>query len=797
MIKRKNNKHTHLHISKLWVGNSKLNKTSIIIFILFVFAITFMTVGFALYGKTLNFGGTAILKKNGKVYISNVRTISTNHGTANPEHTDTNIDFNMEFTTTQSQSDANDYGAVFEVTITNESFYDYTYSMPSYSPTINRKSNGAPIDSSYIGYTTEGIDTGDIIEKGTSKTFKVIFQFTNPLSRATDTFVIDGDFVPTVREDTSGSLMGEVADSTPGDLTGNNELAEFSIDVINTYKESKNFTIIAVGDKFVVTDENGNTGVEYTIDANTRQTYNFYLKKVSGAEYTSSTSRVNIEIVPSGQSASTAGIVSVLVDQNATYDDTVAPTISDVTAEISNTEGTAIVSWVGKDDQEYPESYTVIVYRNGSELKSVQTQSDETTMELTGLAEGTYTFTVIGVDPSGNTATAQEISDATTEPGHASKSEEITLKWNFTVTYNCTDVNSSGNTTVKRGSDYTGSLTKKSGYNLPNSITVTMQGNSSPRYDYEASNGSIKVYNVVGNVTITAKGIENGCLVKGTKILLANGKYKNIEDIKYTDLLAVYDHVNGKMTAVYPIWIEKEGESNNYRKITFDDGTDLKIVNSHSLFDVDKKRYVDASNDKEFKIGSRVYKVENSKLEIVTVTNIEDIQEEVKYYSIVSTLYYNIIANDILTTDTTSSISNVYGFDREAKYGIGYKVLSKGKGLEYKDIKSIPYYLYKGLNLRNAKLLLNKNLDTEFLSNFIEERTIEPITKNGKMYFMVTTSLDNVNDKNVDKYLHKEWSTYKLPKGKAKYYIETSTNKRYEPGESIKVENSIHFKAIK
>ncbi len=795
MIKRKNNKNTHLHNLKLWVGNSKFNKTSIIIFILFVFSITFMTVGFARYGKTVNFGGTVLLKQSGKVYISNVSVISTNHSTANPQFTDTSIDFNMEFTTTRNQSNANDYSAAFEITITNDSFYDYIYSTPTYDHTINRQSNGELIDNSYLGYNITGIDVGDTIEKGKSKTFTVTFQFTNPLRKEYDTFIIDGDFSPTIKVDTSGSLMGRVDNSKTLDLTGNNDLAEFKVKIINTYKEAKKFSISATGNKFIVKDENGNTGTEYTIEANEEKIYTVYLSKASGAEYISSTARVNIAINYNGQSSAvSAGIVDVLVDSNASYEDTEAPTISNVKVEISNTEGTAIVSWNGEDDQEHPEKYTVIVYKNKSELKRVQTQKDETSIELTGLAEDSYYFTVIGVDPSGNTATEQEISSATTDSGHASRSTEIELKWNFTIKYNCQNLTSSGNTTAKRGEDYEGSIRASGYYQLPNSITVTMEGNSSPKYEYNNSTGKIKVSNITGNVTIQA---EATCLVEGTKILLANGRYKNIEDIKYTDLLAVYDHVNGKMTEVYPIWIEKAGTSNYYRKITFDDGNNLKIVNSHSLFDVDKKRYVDASNDDEFKIGSRVYKVENSKLKIVTVTNIEDIQEKVKYYNIVSTAYYNLIANDILTTDTTSSISNVYGYDSQAKYGVGYKMLSKGKGLEYKDIACIPYYLYKGLNLRNAKLLLNKKLNTEFLSNFIEERTIEPITKNGKRYFMVTTSLDNVNESNVDKFLYKEGSIYTLPKENAKYYIETSTNKRYEPGHSVKVENSIHFKAVK
>ena len=191
------------------------------------------------------------------------------------------------------------------------------------------------------------------------------------------------------------------------------------------------------------------------------------------------------------------------------------------------------------------------------------------------------------------------------------------------------------------------------------------------------------------------------------------------------------------MEDVYPIWIEKEGITSKYEKITFDDGSVLKITGSHSVFDVDNRKYVDVSNADEFKIGSNVYKIENNKLKTVKATNIEYI--EVSMY--------------------------------------------------------MPYYLYKGLNLKNAKSLLNKELDIEYLYQYLTKTTLSPITKDGNRYFMITTCFDEVNENNIDKYLYKEGSIYTVPKNKGKYFIDTSDNtKIYKPGEKIKVQNSIHLK---
>lgn len=816
MIKRKNNKHTHLHNSKLWVGNSKLNKTPIIIFILFVFAITFMTVGFARYGKTVNLGGTVLLKPDGKIYIDSVTLKSKQNAIVSPDPqvtSDGNVDFNLSFKTNGNED--TQYEAIYEIVIKNDSSYDYVYRGFDYSPKVTK--NGEEQKSS-IDFKISGIKIGDkIASKGEPKTITATFKFTDPDIRNSGTYVVEGDFYPDMNEDTSATLMAAVDDTTEGDLRGDKELAAYTITVINTYNVPKTFTLEADSDKYVTKDQNGNDHPQFTVEANNGEgtDFTFYLAKVDGAEYVASREAVRIVLVQTGETVATgmnAGKVKVLVDiTNQEYVDETPPTIRNVVASDSDnqgniTEGTVYVSWKGEDDTgAAPVEYTIYAYRGNTKVAEKTVSGTTERCTFTGLTTaGTYNFVVFGKDESGNEASQSDITSATTSAGYACRSNDLPIKWIYTVTFTSSEntLTSSGSSTAKKGQTYTTTLKVKDtdNYKLPSQtdVKVTMGGTNFYAFTYSSDTGILTIENVSGDITIKANAASKGtCLVEGTKILLANGKYKNIEDIKYTDLLAVYDHVNGKMTEVYPIWIEKEGKSNNYRKITFNDGTYLKIVNNHSLFDVDKKRYVDASNDKEFKIGSRVYKVENSKLEIVTVTNIEDIEEEVKYYSIVSTVFYNIIANDILTTDTTSSISNVYGFENQAKYGVGYKILSKGKGLEYEDIDCIPYYLYKGLNLKNAKLLLNKQLNAKFLSNFVEERTIEPISKNGKRYFMVTTSLDNVNESNVDKFLYKEGSIYTLPKENVKYYIETSTNKRYEPGHSVKVENSIHFKAIK
>ena len=162
----------------------EINKQNLIIIICFILALASMTIGFASYNKVLNIAGTAIVKPDGTFYIDSVTLTSGQHATANPVITNgSNVDFNLSFTTVSDQSAT--YGAVFTIVIKNDSSYDYTYNVPSYTPTA---SNEIKDYSSYIAYEVSGITSVEKINARSQKTFTVTFTFTNPKIE-TDTYV--------------------------------------------------------------------------------------------------------------------------------------------------------------------------------------------------------------------------------------------------------------------------------------------------------------------------------------------------------------------------------------------------------------------------------------------------------------------------------------------------------------------------------------------------------------------------------------------------------------------------------
>ena len=379
----------------------------------------------------------------------------------------------------------------------------------------------------------------------------------------------------------------------------------------------------------------------------------------------------------------------------------------------------------------------------------------------------------------------------------------------------------------KDGNSYTinnGDGTFKEEYNGKNTNTSSggsSGGSSSIGYGYGGSGSAYGCGNCIPGTTIpkptpatptppskpakppssgssgsSSGGSNKVCLTKGTKVALADGTYKNIEDITYNDLLLVWNYETGSYTFEYPIWIEKEGKSNEYTKITFEDDTYLNIVGEHALYNVDINEFVTADN---LAIGTTIAKIENNNIKYVKIKSIETIYKNISYYHVVSTRFYNIIANNVLTTDDEVILSNLYGFDNKIKWlNRDYNNIPLYTYDEFKDI--MPYYMFNGLRVEEAKVLENYISKSDFKTYLKENQLNESMFNSpktdllGNRKWMVTTSEDLVNAFNKNKYLYLEGSTYVIPKNsKVKNWYNTSDGKYYKSGDKLIVYNGIHL----
>lgn len=790
-------------------NDKSLISLGIIVVISVALILSFLTVGFALYSRVLNINGNIGVKTQGSFRITSVsKTSSSNTDDQEPSFTGDSINFNLNFIKSNDENPV--YEAVYDIVFTNDTFYDRTISDLALSFVANDENGDSLGD---ISFTVTGLESGDSIPKLSSKTATVNITFVPTVEQ--DNYQINGEANVESNEKPDGNILATLNNPTTGNIK-NGRIASFSTNVVSTYAKDVQFELYPVSNKIEICDQNGNPLSPFTISANNPgENFTFYVKAKDGAEFLNDTFTTSIVLKSTGLPNVTLGSINLDVDKHEEFVDTSPPVISNVVATISDTIGEVNLSWNGEDESGVA-SYTIVVCDgNGNSIRTINTNSDSTSYTVTGLSEGAqaseYIFKIYGTDvanPS-NTASTSDIENATTEAGNCSRSEKGTFQWVFNITVNINNGSSNGPTTVNINNSYSATLESNRSYSLPNSITVTMGGKtlSTNEYSYSQENGTVSIPKVTGNVVITVRCTWNGCLIEGTKIKLADGTYKNIEDVDYTDLLAVWSYDTGSIDYEYPIWIENEEIVNTYQITTFSDGSILKTAGYHGVFDAKNNQFISVDDKDKFKVGTEIYKIENGKLKTITVKKIEEKYENVKFYHVVSSRYYNVIANDILTTDGTVILSNLYGFDENIKWPELRKVLiSDNNNLySYKDLEDVlPHYMFVGLRAEEGKILSNYGLDLNLFKGYLSENQSKKgkyleVNKNrkGNRLFMVTTSQDIVNNLNKNSYLKEEGSIYTIPSNSnAKCYLNSVDKKCYKSGDKIVITSPIYFKVI-
>ncbi len=170
-------------------------------------------------------------------------------------------------------------------------------------------------------------------------------------------------------------------------------------------------------------------------------------------------------------------------------------------------------------------------------------------------------------------------------------------------------------------------------------------------YQYTDNMGNIYTYFVRYHC---AK--QQGCFTDGTRITLADGTQKNVEDVTYEDELLVWDFFRGEYTAAKPSLILNYG-TDSYRvmNLQFDDGTVLRLITHHDLFDIAANDYVyiDESTVGSY-IGHSFVKTAadgngNYVNTTARLTGCEITEETVGCYSILTAQHNNCVANGLLT----------------------------------------------------------------------------------------------------------------------------------------------------
>lgn len=780
----------------------KYNLVTLMVALLF----SVMTVGYALYDQLVALNGNIVIPKSGIIEITSASIVADECSNIasydNPTYSGMNIDFNITGTSTK-------FYATYLVEVTNNSFYDYTFTDFAVNVSIEN-SDKVPKVTTEVRYVNTDGTTGEIVNSGEEIAVGEVITLKIKISMETDSSDVTVNVSGTIvcSEDNSGSIIASII-PTSGNLQGDGTIACFTVSVINSFKYKRTITFTSSNDNIMLVDSSGGTISAFSIDGASTSDYEICTMVREESIFLSEEAKTTIGLVSNGISNVTVGELTLMVDKdvNATDDD--IPEVGNVKISVSESNpviGEATVSWSRIDSGGSSiVNYYVVLY-NETTATSVlySTGNDVTSYTLSNLEEGTYHVLVYGEDEAGNIGSSY-CDSATTENGYCSRSESVALWWVANVVYELSGLSTSGADTATLYSNYeaTLSLTSTSGYYwLPGSIMVTMGGielTSGTDYTYNSSTGSIIINSVTDDVTISASA-GSFCLIEGTRIRLANGGYKKIEDIEYSDLLAVYDHENGGITYEYPIWMEEKTEVKFYQKTVFSDGTVLKTYGPHSVFSMDLLFYVSVTDQENFKVGTRVAKIKaDGSIEVITVSKIEIVYEEVNYYHVSSTRYHNVIAEDLLTTDGTYITTYTYDFNEDITWtGEREDFLKTNDLFYYEDWTHLfPEHIFKGYRMEEAKYVYNQGiLDIQYFANILSSLGKNTLRdEKGNNLWMVTTSDDDINGDR--RYLRMEGSYYTLeaPINKIGFvgWYNTADNKMYKVGDQVKVVYGMHF----
>lgn len=380
----------------------------------------------------------------------------------------------------------------------------------------------------------------------------------------------------------------------------------------------------------------------------------------------------------------------------------ISTTLTGVTGASSNAskiyEGTSeTLTFTADDGYTLPETITVTnaqyTWNNGTltlsnptgnvtvTITGVQEQTPLITNPLNGAtitAGCTYEF-ASGFTPTtvklngitSSTSVTETIIESDTNHGVYSPDSTVNVSVNGNVTINAYNDDLGGNYT------HTGELL----------CTVTFSNGSQEATDTFTAQGSVYYY----------------CFVKGTKISLADGTVKNVEDIRYDDNLLVWDFDNARYASAMPLWIKQPEKALYYYKLTFESGRVLNVVgsdgNAHRLFSVDDNAFVYSTQ----LVGKRVY-TENG---IDTLKACERIEEEVEFYNIITKYHMNLFAENVLTS---CRYSNLYPI-KDMRY------IREERDIIPYSAYNVPREYYDGLRLGEQKI---KGSDTnKYVSRLI------------------------------------------------------------------------------
>jgi hypothetical protein len=193
----------------------------------------------------------------------------------------------------------------------------------------------------------------------------------------------------------------------------------------------------------------------------------------------------------------------------------------------------------------------------------------------------------------------------------------------------------------------------RSGDNCGNPILTGITGSETVGFNaseflYESINAVAYAINSVGisySPTVLT-WVPTICLAEGTLITLADESTKPIENILMSDLIKVWDFDLGVFASAKPLWIKQKETTTQYNLLTFSDGSTLKTIEQHRIFNKEAGAFTYPMTD-DTPIGTTTINVLGNEVTLVDKCIMID---TVNYYNVITEHYLNLYADGILTS---------------------------------------------------------------------------------------------------------------------------------------------------
>ena len=141
------------------------------------------------------------------------------------------------------------------------------------------------------------------------------------------------------------------------------------------------------------------------------------------------------------------------------------------------------------------------------------------------------------------------------------------------------------------------------------------------------------------------------CLTPDTRILLANGSSKRVDELADDDILLVWDFDTGDLASAPITFFHRVHQEAAVLRVSFSDGTSVGVVDEHVFFDLTDRKYVaiNSADQESELVGHNFAKLVDGRIVGVTLTSIQPDDTTESYYSPVSEAQFNCFAEGMLS----------------------------------------------------------------------------------------------------------------------------------------------------